>query len=454
MKFSGQRILVVGAGISGVGAARALAKAGAQVTLSDMKVLPAEQTSALTAAGIECVFGTQPVSLLNERQAVVVSPGIPLQAPIIQGAIKAGIPVISEVEVAYCLTKAPIYAITGTNGKTTTTTLLGDMLAAAGQDHVVAGNIGMALSEEVAKVGPKGVVVAEISSFQLETIETFRPHVAVILNITPDHFERHGSMDAYVAAKARIFENQSTGDILILNMADPYCAALAKKAPAMVYELVAEEGAQITQGAYIEDGKLTLKIAGEVIPLVRTEELQIQGRHNWENALASSLMACLAGVPQPVICGVLRVFKGLEHRVEFVAEKNGIKFYNDSKATNTDATIKAIEGFAQGPVLIAGGHDKQTDLQDLVQAMKKCSAVILTGAARKRFARAAAEAGVIDVQESEDLAEAVRLAYQLATEKQCGNVLYSPACSSFDCFKNYRERGRAFKQFVKNLEEV
>lgn len=451
MDYKDKKVLVIGAGVSGVGAARALARVGANAILSDPKALSAELTSALTALGVECVFGPQQSGLLAGVDYVVVSPGIALGIPIIDAAEKAGIPVIAEIELAYQLAKAPIYAVTGTNGKTTTTSLLGDMVAAAGIPYVMGGNIGSALSESVLDLQEDGIIVAEISSFQLETIKGFRPKAAVVLNITPDHTERHGTMEEYVRVKGRITENQTVDDVLLLNKNDKYCKQIEAKAACQVYEL--DTYGVVPRGAYILDDMLCLKVNGEVVELVKTNELQIKGRHNWENALAASFLAYMAKVPLRVIRGVLRAFKGLPHRIEPVGEVAGVVYYNDSKATNTDATVQAIKGFAEPIIWIAGGYDKGTDLSDLMETAKVCAGVIFMGAAKERFLLAAKTAGLMNVACVETLAEAVALAAKQAKELQAKVVLFSPACSSYDMFKNYRERGIVFKDIVKAMRD-
>lgn len=452
MGYKGQNILVLGAGISGIGAARALCRAGAKVTLSDVHPLSAERTSALTAMGVRCVFGPQDSSLLADVQQMVVSPGIALDTPIARMATEAHIPLVAELEVAYQLSAAPIYAITGTNGKTTTTTLLGSMCDAAGREHVVGGNIGSALSEDVAGVSEDGIVIAEVSSFQLETVHAFRPRVAAILNITPDHFERHKTMEAYVTAKSRIFENQTADDILILNRHDAYCLDLAKRASSRIYWVGTEAAEE--SGGYVRDGRLWLRIDGEDILLVGTQELQIHGAHNWLNALTAALMAHLAGVPIRVIQGVLRVFRGLPHRVEPVCSVNGTMYYDDSKATNPDATIKALEERSGRTVWIAGGHDKQTGIEELMAVAKQssCGAVFL-GAAAERFAAQADSIGWSNWVRAETMEDAVAKAAEMASRCRADVVLFSPACSSFDMYRNYRERGRDFKRCVRQLNE-
>lgn len=453
MVYKGQNILVLGAGISGVGAARALCHAGAKVTLSDVHPLSAELTSALTAMGIRCVFGPQDSSLLANIRQAVVSPGIALDTPIVRMAAEANIPLVAELEVAYQLADAPIYAITGTNGKTTTTTLLGSMCDAAGREHVVGGNIGSALSEDVATVSEDGVVIAEVSSFQLETVHAFRPRVAAILNITPDHFERHGSMESYVAAKSRIFENQTADDVLILNRHDAYCRALAERAKSRIY-WVGTDAAQ-DEGGYVRDGRLCLRIDGKEIPLVAVEELQIHGAHNWLNALTAALMAYLAGVPVRVMQGVLRVFSGLPHRVERVDVINGVTYYDDSKATNPDATIKALEECGGRTIWIAGGHDKQTSIEELMAAAEQSvQGAVFLGAAAARFATQADAAGLTQYVMADSMEDAVMKAAELAADSRADVVLFSPACSSFDMYRNYRERGRDFKRCVRQLDTV
>lgn len=450
MKYTNTKILVIGAGISGIGAARALAKAGANVILSDVKDLSAEKTAALTALGIECVFGAQKSSLLAGVEQIIMSPGIAPTIPLAVAATEAGIPVVSEIEVAYELSQAPIYAITGTNGKTTTTTLLGDMVAAGGLKNVVGGNIGKALSEQVSELSPDGIVVAEVSSFQLEMIDRFRPHVAAVLNITPDHFERHGDMDSYVQAKARIFENQTTDDVLILNAQDPYCRAFAEKAQSRI--LWVSTAGKVENGAYVENDVLYLNANGVPEVLLSADELLLKGEYNWLNILTASLMAQHAGVPLSVIRGVLRVFKGLPHRVENVATQEGINYYNDSKATNTDATIKALQSFSQPLVWIAGGYDKGTDLTLLMQVARKCKGIVFLGNSKERFSIAAQKEGISNIELAGDLAQAVKKAQKLAQKNNATVVLFSPAASSYDQYHNYQERGRDFCRLVAELE--
>lgn len=453
MTYQGQKIVVLGAGISGIGAAKALCRAGAQVILSDVRPLSAELTAALTGMGVQCVFGAQDSSLLTGAQLVVLSPGIAVTTPIVRMAQESAVPVVAELEIAYQLSVAPIYAITGTNGKTTTTTLLGSMFDAAGREYVVGGNIGSALSEDVATVSSEGVIVAEVSSFQLETVCQFRPHVAAILNITPDHFERHGSMEAYVAAKKRILENQIEKDVLILNQEDPYCRQLATDARSTIYWV--QTHGEVKRGGYVRDNMLYLRLDNCEIPLVAIDELQVHGEHNWLNALTAALMAYLGKVPIRVIQGVLRVFRGLPHRVERVQKINGVTYYDDSKATNPDATVKALQELSGTMVWIAGGHDKQTDIRDLMNVASRCAcAAVFLGAASVRFAEEAKKAGCREIAIVTNMEEAVTTAARQAACMNADTVLFSPACSSFDMYRNYRERGRDFKRCVANLETL
>ncbi len=451
MDFPNKTFLVLGAGISGIGAARALAKVGAKAVLSDTKPLPSEQVAALEKMGVKCFFGVQDRNLLANHDYLVLSPGIPLTTPMVVYAKEDGIPVIAELELAFHLSKAPIYAVTGTNGKTTTTTLFDKIMAEAGISHVTGGNIGIALSELVTDVSAEGIIIAEVSSFQLESIDLFRPKAAVILNITPDHFERHGTMAEYIKVKSRVFENQKPGDVLLLNRQDEFCCKLAQMAKSDVYWLDTETKPE--RGAYIEGEMLFLRINGKDIPLLTTSELRLKGRHNYENVLAAAFLSYFGGVPTETICKVLRTFKGLEHRIEFVTEKYGISYYNDSKATNTDATIKAIESFREDIVLIAGGYDKGTDLADLMKTAQHCRAVVFIGAARERFTKSAKAMGIKNIYTAETLQDAVQIAGTAAKTHAAEIVLFSPACSSYDMFSNYCARGLAFKEIVRALGE-
>ncbi len=448
MDFQDKKILVVGAGISGIAVAAILQQKGATVTLNDNKqeqdllhdVTPARK------AGVAVVLGKQDNALLDTADMVVISPGVPTSIPLIREAEARQIPVISEIEVAYQLCKAPMVAITGTNGKTTTTTLLGELMKTANDDVVVGGNIGMALSAETEAVSADGIVVAEISSFQLERVQDFCPKVAAILNVTPDHIDRHGSFDNYRLTKERIFAKQSKDEYVVLNYDEPIVRDMANRATGTVFYF--SRMVELTNGMFVKDGSIVLNWAGETTEVCPLSELQIKGNHNVENALAACSVAFLAGVKTSDMRDVLANFQSVEHRIEFVRELDGVGYYNDSKATNPESAIKALEAFADGIVLIAGGHDKMTDLTEFMTKIKeRVTHLVLIGEAAGRFRAEAEKMGVAPITDmGYSMEDAVKFAHSVA---KCGEtVVLSPACSSYDMFNSYEERGREFKRLV------
>ena len=442
-----KNVLVVGAGISGLGAAHVLLRHGYQVLISDLhdniKDLKEKQT--LLALGAIFKFGAQAEILLKNIDTVVVSPVVPLENPIVAAALKKGIPVISEVELAYRMTKAPILAVTGTNGKTTTTTLLGDMINDSGIPFALAG---ISLSREAELVPKNGLIAAEISSFQLEFIDTFRPKAAVILNITPDHMERHHTMENYVETKARIFENMGEDQCILLNAEDSYTPYLTKKAHAEVCLFSTKK--TVKEGASLLDDTLVLKRHGQEIVLAKIQDIQLKGNQNYENILAASFLAYEGGIPVESIRHSILSFKGLPHRIEFVGTFNGISYYNDSKATNVDAAIKGMEAFNKPVILIAGGHDKGTPLNSFKKKKKKhVKHLILIGEAASRFKVEAEKSHITSVVLASDMEDAVKKGKELAGEGD--TVLLSPACSSFDMYSSFEERGLHFKRIVNKL---
>lgn len=447
----GKKILVLGAGISGISVACVLQNRGAQVTLSDSKSaesLKNKDFSAIHECGVLLALGHQGEDLLQDIDWVVVSPGISIDIPLIKIAKTKNIKVMSEIEVAYQLCAAPILAITGTNGKTTTTTLIGEMVKTTDRNVVVGGNIGLALSQEVAEVGDNGIVVAEISSFQLEGSINFRPRVAAILNITPDHLDRHHSLENYIAMKERIFANQTKDDYIVLNYDDPTVREMANKVPSKVFFFSRQ--VELTSGIFVKDGMIILKWQGKTYIVCPVSKIQIKGGHNIENALAACGVAFFAGVTLIDMVQTLFNFTGVEHRIEKVTTIDGVTYYNDSKATNPESSIKALEAFDQPIILIAGGRDKNTDLTDFMTLIKeKVTHLILLGEAKTRFEKAAMEHGVSHIHIVDSLSEAVKLANQVAKDSQV--VLLSPACASYDMFTSYEERGTIFKQLVYEL---
>lgn len=451
MQLPGQRVLVLGAGISGIAAARVLQRLGAAVVVSDVKrreQLGAAAT-ALEKEGIPLWLGEQ-----NERQLVgvdlvILSPGVSVFHPLAVAARRRSIPVISEVEMAYRLMPAMFIAVTGTNGKTTTTALLGEMFKHGGRKVVVGGNIGTALSQEVYGISADTTVVAEISSFQLEAVREFRPHIAVILNVTPDHLDRHRTMVNYRATKEKIFANQTREDYLVLNYDDPLVRSMAARAPSQVLFFCAR--AELAEGIFVHQGMIVLRWQGHETTICSVADIRLKGLHNVENVLAASAAAYLANLAAPVMAETLATFPGVEHRIEPVAVINGVEYYNDSKATNPESAIKALEAFSGNIILIAGGRDKHTDLTAFMALVKeRVSHLVLLGEAAARFAQAAREAGVAHIHHVASLREAVALAHKLA-EPGCV-VLLSPACASYDMFHNFEERGRTFKTLVAELK--
>ena len=451
--FEGKKVLIIGAGVSGFAAAKISKKFGAAVTLSDAKNESDIKYNfdELRELGIDLKFGKQVESQLEGVDCVIVSPAVPLRIPILQTALNKKIPVISEVELAFKLAKSPICAVTGTNGKTTTVTLLG-LLLERGFDKVgVGGNIGVALSEVALEVGAGGIIAAEISSYQMEATNNFKPHISAILNVTPDHLKRHGSMEVYQAMKEKIFAQETSDDFLVLNYDDEKVREIKNRAGCKV--LYFSRKKILDEGAFLRGNKLVIKVDGEH-ELCTVDELGIKGAHNVENALAASLTAYLAGVSVEGITDVLKTFQGVEHRIEFVREIDGVKYYNDSKATNTDSAIKALETFDGHINLIAGGDDKLTDLTDFLKLVnERVDNLILVGDAAKRFKTAAIESG-FDVDKIFDagysMEKAVDIAKKISSPPQI--VLLSPACASFDMYDNFEERGKDFKEIVRLID--
>ncbi len=451
MIFKGKKVLVFGAGISGVGAASVLADEGAQVVLYDEKAfsLNEENKNMLGKKAITLKTGALTDREIKALDFLVLSPGVSIYNDIVQKARQENISVIGEVELAARICQGRIIAITGTNGKTTTTALLGAMIARLPVKSAIGGNIGQSLSLAAQTLeGPDDYLVAEISSFQLESVDTFRPHIAAILNITPDHLDRHRSFAEYKMRKEAIFARQDKRDYLLLNFDDPASQDVAHKAKAQTAFFSGKN--ELVQGAFLRDEILTICWQGAEIKLCPVAAMKIFGRHNVENALAASMCAFLAGVAAADIKSVLENFEGVEHRIEYVATVDGVAYYNDSKATNPESAIKALEAFAGGVVLIAGGYDKMSDLAEFMSVVKeKADCSIFLGAARERFVQEAQKAGVKNIIRAESFEEAVEKARLFAKKPQA--VLLSPACSSYDMFNNFEERGRYFKQLVKDF---
>ena len=442
-----KRVLVVGLGKSGVASAVFLKAHGAQVTVSDAKPPDqlGEEITRLLDLGIAVETGGHGERTFRGQDLIVVSPGVPVDSPMVVQARALGEKVIGEIELAARFLPKNIVAITGSNGKTTTTALTGEILAAGGKRTVVGGNIGTPAISLVEQTTPDSVVVLEVSSFQLETIETFRPPIAVVLNVTPDHLDRHRTFEAYVNAKARIFENQLAEDFAVLNADDSACVALASRTRAQVFWFSRKK--EVKQGAYAHAGQTFFRRPDGQQEIMLTSEIPLKGAHNLENALAAVCAGALMGCTAEKIRQAVRAFKAVEHRLEYVATIRGVEYYNDSKATNVDATIKALESFPANIHLILGGKDKGSDysmLNDLLRQRVKC--VYTIGAAA---AKIESQIKGTEVVHAGTLENAVK---QAADSAQAGDiVLLAPACASFDQFRNYEHRGRVFKEAVQEL---
>ena len=453
MDLTNKRVLVVGLGKSGVASALFLKARGAQVTVSDAKPQDqlGEEIPVLLDHGITVETGGHGERTFRGQDLIVVSPGVPTDAAPLVQACALGEPVIGEIELASLFLPGPIVAITGSNGKTTTTTLAGEILAAGGRSTVVGGNIGTPAISLVERATPDTVVVLEVSSFQLETIQTFRPKIAVILNITPDHLDRHRTFAAYTDAKARIFENQRSDDFTVLNADDPNCVELVNRTRAQVFWF--SRSHEVKQGAYAREGRILFRDSGGQREIMLASEIPLKGMHNVENALAAVCVGALMRCKPALIRQAVRAFKAVEHRLEFVAAIRGVEYYNDSKATNVDATIKALESFPANIHLILGGKDKDSDyalLNDLLRQRVK-SVYTIGAAAGKIEAQIASSkgGGAAEIVHAETLEVAVKRA---AAAAQPGDVvLLAPACASFDQFRNYEHRGKVFKETVRAL---
>ncbi len=448
--FPYNRVCVFGAARSGVGAMHLLRHHNIEVTLVDER--PAMEFRSLIRrlrrSYVTAYFGPIKEDVLRGCQAVVLSPGIPLTHPMVQQAMDRDLPIISEVELASYFACAPIVAITGTNGKTTTTTLTGQMVTDAGINAVVSGNIGRAFSDAVLSSQDESrrtLLVTEVSSFQLESIEEFHPHVAVILNITRDHMDRYNSMREYIDAKFRITLNQTDDDFLILNQDDPLTMKCAEETSAEVYTISMSE--EVEQGAFVSDGRIYLKEDEKVIPFCNVEDIPIPGAHNVQNTLASLVICRRVGIEADVLRKTLLKFKGVEHRIEFVAQSpDGVRYYNDSKATNVDSLEKALLSFDKPVVLVAGGKDKQSAYDRLNSLVKeRVKGLVLIGEAKPLIKRAWGH--LVETREAGSMEEAVKVASAMSRSGDV--VLLSPACASFDMFKDYEDRGRQFKRCVR-----
>jgi UDP-N-acetylmuramoylalanine--D-glutamate ligase len=447
MDVKGKRVLVVGLGKSGVAAAKLLLARGARVTVSDAKS-PEElgkDIPQLLELGVVVETGAHGDRTFRDQDLIVVSPGVPVDAPQLQQARALGLPVIGEVELAYRYLKGKVVAITGSNGKTTTTTLVGEILAKSGFKTQVGGNIGTPVTVLVDSSTDETWNVLEISSFQLETVESFRPAIAAVLNVTPDHLDRHGNFDTYAAMKARIFQFQTPSDAAVLNASDDACRAMADKVRARLAWFDRSE--RTVAGAYVIGTDIVWQSGGAKKTVLSEAEIPLKGKHNVENVLAAVAIAMLAGCDAAKVREAVRTFKAVEHRLEFVAEIQGVQYFNDSKATNVDATIKALESFPKNIHLILGGKDKGSDytvLRPLID--ERVKRVYTIGAAAEKIENHLAGAPLVS-------AKTIQRAVELASDSAASGdiVLLAPACASFDQFQSYEHRGRVFKELVTAL---
>lgn len=441
-------MVILGAARSGISCARLLCRKGARVILTDKKDT-AEIRQLLTPlehAGLETVLGNHPLSLLKGADFLVISPGIPSDVSIVLHARKKHIPVWSEIEVAFRFLPCPLIAVSGTNGKTTTTSLLGEIFKKSGRKTFVCGNIGLPVSEIAPKATPEAFVVAEISSFQLENISSFKPYVSVMLNITSDHLDRYPTFAAYKKAKKNMYRYQDKHDYAVLNYDDQEVRTLEKDITA--HSVFFSRKKKLSTGVWVDQGTIWSSFGGKKERIIPVRDIALPGPHNLENTLAAVVCAKIAGVGNNDIVSVLTTFAGVEHRLELVRTLGKVKFVNDSKATNVDSVVKALESFANSILLIAGGRDKGSPyypLKELVQ--KKVKALIVLGEAAERMVMQLGD--VTSTYRVATLQEAVRLGAQLARAGDI--VLLSPACASFDMFKNYEQRGKLFRKYVREL---
>ncbi len=465
--YRGKEVVVLGLARSGVAVAKLFRELGAVVTVNDKKERrECPEADQLEALGISVVCGGHPETLVHPGVSLLVkNPGIPYSLSLVQRAQSFGIEIVTEVEVAYHICRAPIIGITGSNGKTTTTTWIGKMLEAAGRAPIVAGNIGRALCEAAQEASENNWMVVELSSFQLKGTKSFRPCISCLLNVAETHLDYHGTMEDYIASKAKLFANQTEEDVAVINGDDDVCRRLQDAVKASLLPFSAKR--ELSYGVFIssrgkgknaDDRRIVYRDRnGTDHPVLPVSELGVPGDFNAENALAATAVAIAAGVGIEAIAPVLREFRGVEHRLEFVAVRNEVAFYNNSKATNPAATAKAIEAIGKPVVLIAGGLDRGLDFMDLIPCLKdKVKAVVTLGETKEKIGRVAELAGIsliksVDngIDAAEAMGQAVKAAYAFAEKGDV--VLLSPACASWDMYASYEERGRIFKESVHNL---
>ncbi|MBR4720122.1 MAG: UDP-N-acetylmuramoyl-L-alanine--D-glutamate ligase [Lachnospiraceae bacterium] len=445
------RILVVGTGISGVSACDLLSANGETCVLFDSNDKLSEQSvrdKLKDAGNVDIYFGELEEGVYDTIKLAVLSPGVPVDSTFVVGLKDRGIPVIGEVELAFRYDKGSVIAITGTNGKTTTTALTGKIMSDHYDRVFVVGNIGNPYTKEVSDSSTDSVSVAEISSFQLETIDDFKPHVSAILNITPDHLNRHHTLEKYIEVKEAVCTNQTGDDYVILNYEDEELREFAERTPAT--PVFFSSARKLDDGLYYDNGTIYLGTGGVSQRLIDADEMNIIGVHNMENAMAAIAIAHVFGVPMDSILKSVRDFKAVEHRIEFVAEKNGVRYYNDSKGTNVDAAIKGIKAMNRPTCLIGGGYDKGSEYDEWFEAFDgKVKKLVLIGATKHKIAECARKHGFNDYEFAESFKDAFDICVRNAVEGDC--VLLSPACASWGMFDNYEQRGNIFKEYVNDL---
>jgi len=450
MDMKNKKVLVFGSGISGIGAGKLLEQVGASVVLYDGKetldkeVLKAQLGDDTKA---EIILGELSEEVMETLDLVVMSPGVPTDLPVVLKMRDMGIQIWGEVELAYTYGKGDVLAITGTNGKTTTTALLGEIMKNYKESVFVVGNIGNPYTAAALEMREDSVAVAEMSSFQLETIHEFRPKVSAILNITPDHLNRHHTMEAYIKAKEDIAKNQTKEDTCVLNYEDEVTRKIGENVKANVLYFSSQR--KLDRGIYLDDGNIIFRQDEEIL-VCNVNELKLLGTHNYENVMAAVAMAAAYGTPMEVIRRTIKEFAGVEHRIEFVREKDGVAYYNDSKGTNPDAAIKGIQAMNRPTVLIGGGYDKDSEYEEWIQAFDgKVKLLVLVGATKEKIAEAAERVGFVSYVMADSFEEAVEKCIEAAEPGDA--VLLSPACASWGMFKNYEERGDKFKELVNCL---
>lgn len=451
MEFAGKKVCVIGTGVSGIAAVNLLAKEGANILLYDGndKVSKEDIEAKLgDISNVSIALGTFPINEIETLDMVVLSPGVPLDLPIVEELKKNGIKIWGEIELAFHYSKGKVLAITGTNGKTTTTALTGEIMKRYFESVFVVGNIGIPYTSVVQDMNENSITVAEISSFQLETIENFHPVSSAILNITPDHLNRHKTMDNYIAVKKSITTNQTSQDTCVLNYEDEVLREFGRTLHTNVIFFSSLH--KLEKGLYLDKDNIVYHDGTKMEMICNTSQLKLLGRHNHENVMAAIGLAISVGVPMDVIREVIMDFAGVEHRIEFVVEKDGVAYYNDSKGTNPDAAIKGIQAMNRPTVLIAGGYDKASEYEEWIRSFdNKVRYLVLIGETKEKIATAARNCGFHNIIFADSLEEAVSIS---ASKAEKGNaVLLSPACASWGMFKNYEERGKLFKDYVLNL---